>query len=145
MGKNGHSVLLTAVDRLSRLVLIKKINHKETADINQGLIDLLGAILKEFVHSLTPDHVREFLSLNDIQERLVLTIYWPDSYSPDERGTNENTNGLIREYFPKRTDIDDYTDKDVSFCQHQLNCRPRKVLNYETPYEVFFEKPLHLV
>ena len=145
MGKTGHSVLLTVVDRLSRLVLIKKINHKETADVNQGLVDLLGSIPKEFVHSLTPDHGREFLSLNDIRERLGVAIYWPDTYSPEERGTNENTNGLIREYFPKRTDIDDYTDKDVSFCQHQLNRRPRKVLNYETPYEVFFEKPLHLV
>nr|WP_225437057.1 hypothetical protein [Limosilactobacillus reuteri] len=73
--------------------MIKKINHKETADINQGLIDLLGAIPKEFVHSLTPDHRREFLSLNDIQERLGVNIYWPDPYSPEKRGTNENTNG----------------------------------------------------
>ena len=93
----------------------------------------------------TPDHGREFLGLNDIRERLGVAIFWPDPYSPEERGTNENTNGLIREYCPKRTNIDDYTDKDVSFCQHHLNRRPRKVLNYETPYEVFFEKPLHLV
>ncbi|WP_162258395.1 IS30 family transposase, partial [Lapidilactobacillus concavus] len=57
----------------------------------------------------------------------------------------ENTNGLIREYFPKRTDIDNYTEQDVEHCQKQLNQRPRKVLNYETPYEVFFDKPLHLV
>ncbi|GEN21629.1 hypothetical protein LAC02_49100 [Ligilactobacillus acidipiscis] len=56
-----------------------------------------------------------------------------------------NTNGLIREYFPKRTDIDNYTEQDVEHCQKQLNQRPRKVLNYETPYEVFFDKPLHLV
>lgn len=111
----------------------------------KDFVDLLGSIPKEFVHSLTPDHGREFLGLNDIRERLGVAIYWPDPYSPEERGTNENTNGLIREYFPKRTNIDDYTDKDVSFCQHQLNRRPRKVLNYETPYEVFFEKPLHLV
>ncbi|MCT3450548.1 IS30 family transposase, partial [Limosilactobacillus fermentum] len=55
------------------------------------------------------------------------------------------TNGLIREYFPKRTDIDNYTEQDVEHCQKQLNRRPRKVLNYETPYEVFFDKPLHLV
>lgn len=55
------------------------------------------------------------------------------------------TNGLIREYFPKRTDIDNYTKQDVKHCQKQLNQRPRKVLNYETPYEVFFDKTLHLV
>ncbi|MCR5280402.1 MAG: IS30 family transposase, partial [Lactobacillus sp.] len=64
---------------------------------------------------------------------------------PEQRGTNENTNGLIREYFPKRTDIDNYTEQDVEHCQKQLNQRPRKVSNYETPYEVFFDKPLHLV
>ena len=133
------------VDRLSRLALIKKIDHKETGDVNQGLIDLLGSIPKEFVHSLTPDHGREFLGLDEVQERLGVTIYWPDPYSPEQRSTNENTNGLIREYFPKGVDIDNYTEKDVDFCQYQLNRRPRKVLNYETPYEVFFDKPLHLV
>ncbi len=140
MEETEYSVLLTVVDRQSRLVLIKKINYKETADVNQGLIDLLGPIPKEFVLSLTPDHGHKFLSLNDIRERLGVIIYWPNPYSPGERGTNENTNGQIREYFPKRTDIDDYTDKDISFCQHQLNRRPRKVLNYETPYEVFLKK-----
>lgn len=145
MGKTGHSVLLTVVDRYSRLTLIRKIDHKENQDVNQGLVELLGALPKEFVHSLTPDHGREFLNLNEIQERLGVAIYWPDPYSPEQRGTNENTNGLIREYFPKRTDIDDYTKRDVEHCQYQLNRRPRKVLNYETPYEVFFEKPLHLV
>ena len=145
MGKTGHSVLLTVVDRLSRMALIKKIDHKETGDVKQGLIDLLGSIPKEFVHSLTPDHGREFLSLDEVQERLGVTIYWPDPYSPEQRGTNENTNGLIREYFPKEADIDNYTEKDVDFCQYQLNRRPRKVLNYETPCEVFFEEPLHLV
>ena len=144
-GKTWHAVLLKVVDRLSRLTLIKKIAHKEADDVNQGLIDLLGSIPKEFVHSLTPDHGREFLSLDEIQERLGVTIYWPDPYSPEQRGTNENTNGLIREYFPKRTDIDNYTEEDVEFCQDQLNRRPRKILNYETPSEVFFEEPLHLV
>lgn len=77
MGKTGHSVLLTVVDRLSRLALIKKIDHKETSDVNQGLIDLLGSIPKEFVQSLTPDHGREFLSLDEVQERFGVTIYWP--------------------------------------------------------------------
>jgi len=75
------------------------------------LVELLGNIPKEFVHSITPDHGTEFLHLDEIRERLGITIYWPDPYSPEQRGTNENTNGLIREYFPKRTDIDDYTEQ----------------------------------
>lgn len=99
--------------------------QKDLQEINKGLVELLGAIPKEFVH------------LDEISERLGVTVYWPDPYSPEQRGTNENTNGLIREYFPKRTDIDNYTEQDVEHCQKQLNQRPRKVLNYETPYEVF--------
>lgn len=145
IGRTGHSILLTVVDRLSRLTLIKKVVQKDSQEINKGLVELLGAIPKEFVHSITPDHGTEFLHLDEISERLGVTVYWPDPYSPEQRGTNENTNGLIREYFPKRTDIDNYTEQDVEHCQKQLNQRPRKVSNYETPYEVFFDKPLHLV
>ncbi|MGA3410415.1 IS30 family transposase [Lactiplantibacillus pentosus] len=145
IGRTGHAILLTVVDRLSRLTFIKKVAQKDSQEINKGLVELLGAIPKEFVHSITPNHGTEFLHLDEISERLGVTVYWPDPYSPEQRGTNENTNGLIREYFPKRTDIDNYTEQDVEHCQKQLNQRPRKVLNYETPYEVFFDKPLHLV
>ena len=132
IGRTGHSILLTVVDRLSWLTLIKKVVQKDSQEINKGLVELLGAIPKEFVHSITPDHGTEFLHLDEISERLGVTVYWPDPYSPEQRGTNENTNGLIREYFPKRTDIDNYTEQDVEHCQKQLNQRPRKVLNYET-------------
>lgn len=137
VGKTGHSVLLTAVDRLTRILLLKKIHRKEAKYVNQGLVELLGSIPKEFVHSITPDHGREFLKLDQIEERLGVVVYWPDPYSPEQRGTNENTNGLIREYFPKGQNIDDYTTKDVEHCQSQLN--------YDTPFEIFFDKPLHLV
>ncbi len=124
---------------------MKKITHKEAHDVNNGLIELFDAIPKKFIQSLTPDHGREFLSLEQIQERLGVDIYWPDPYSAEQRGTNENTNGLIREYFPKRKDIDDYTEKDATYCQRQLNQRPKKILNYSTPFEEFYDKPLHLV
>ncbi len=100
IGRTGHSILLTVVDRLSRLTLIKKVVQKDSQEINKGLVELLGAIPKEFVHSITPDHGTEFLHLDEISERLGVTVYWPDPYSPEQRGTNENTNGLIREYFP---------------------------------------------
>lgn len=89
------------------------------------------------MHSLTPDHGREFISLNEVQDRLGVSIYWSDPYSPEKRGTNENTNGLIIEYFPKRADIDNYIEKDVEFCQYQLNRCRRKILNYQTSFEFF--------
>ena len=101
-------------------------------------------IPKEFVLSLTPDHGREFLQLDQIRDQLGVTIYWPDPYSPEQRGTNENTNGLIREYFPKNQNISIEQIKDIDYCQQQLNQRPKKILNYETPKEVLFDKVLHL-
>ncbi|SPC40137.1 transposase (fragment) [Latilactobacillus fuchuensis] len=101
-------------------------------------------IPKEFRLSLTPDHGVKFLTLSEIREDLGVTIYWPNPYSPEESGTNENTNGLIREYFPKNNDIKKYTNKDIENCQRQLNQRPRKVLDYQTPEEAFFDKVLHL-
>ncbi|UUF81206.1 IS30 family transposase (plasmid) [Xanthomonas oryzae pv. oryzae] len=145
IGRTGHFILLTVVDRLSRLTLIKKVARKDSQEINKGLVELLGAIPKEFCSFYYTRSWDRIFHLDEISERLGVTVYWPDPYSPEQRGTNENTNGLIREYFPKRTDIDNYTEQDVEHCQKQLKQRPRKVLNYETPYEVFFDKPLHLV
>lgn len=80
MGKPGHSVLLIVVDRCSRLTLIKKSDHKENQNINQGLVELLGTLPKEFIHSLTSDHGRGFLNLNAIKERLGVAVYWPAPY-----------------------------------------------------------------
>ena len=68
----------------------------------------------------------------------------PLPHHPWDRGTNENTNGLLREYFPKGKDITDVGDEEVSFVVDQLNRRPRKCLGYRTPYEVYYSKTLHL-
>ncbi|UYD07928.1 hypothetical protein NX824_03995 [Limosilactobacillus vaginalis] len=80
MGKPGHSVLLIVVDCYSRLTLIKKSDHKENQNVNQGLVELLGALPKESIHSLTSDHGRGFLNLNAIKERLGVAVYWPAPY-----------------------------------------------------------------
>lgn len=84
-------------------------------------------VSKEFVLSITPDCGTEFLQLADIRDDLSATIYWTDPYSPEQQGTNENTNGLIREYFPKG------------------KRRPKKILSYRTPEEILFDKVLRLV
>ncbi|WVZ42501.1 IS30 family transposase [Ligilactobacillus saerimneri] len=145
LGKTSHSVLITAVDRKSRYVLMKRVTRKDAVCINHGLIDMFSSIDPEFVHSLTPDHGTEFLDLDATAERLGALVYWPDPYSPEQRGSNENMNGLLREYFPKRTNLDNYTDQEIAEWQKQLNLRPKKVLNYLTATEVFFDKVLHLV
>lgn len=69
--------------------------------MNDALVAMFQRVPKEFVLSLTPDHRSDFLQLETAREQLGVTIYWPDPYSPEQRGTNENTNGLIQEYFPK--------------------------------------------
>ena len=109
--------------------------------VNTALLQMFSTIPKEFCLSFTPDHGTEFLQLSQIQERLGIMVYWPDPYSPEQRGTNENTNGLIREYFPHHKTI----KNDTATCQSALNHRPRKVLNYNTPHEIFYDKVLRLV
>ena len=73
-----------------------------------------------------------------------VSFYFPAPHHPWQRGTNENTNGLLREYFPKNTDITDISDIYIKEMVLELNKRPRKCLNWETPYEVYYQKSLHL-
>lgn len=121
---------------------MKSAQRKNAQAVNQALLTMFLEIPKEFRFSLTPDHGVEFLTLSEIREDLGVMIYWPNPYSPEERGTNENTNGLIREYFPRNHDIKLYTNEDIENCQRQLNQRPRK--DFQTPEEVFYDKVLHL-
>lgn len=144
-GKVGETVLVTAVDRKTRYTLITKAQRKDSQAVNEALITMFQRIPKEFVLSLTPDHGTEFLQLETVREQLGVTIYWPDPYSPEQRGTNENTNGLIREYFPKGQSLNPRTLLDISHCQWELNHRPKKILNYQTPEEILFDKVLRLV
>lgn len=145
LGKTGEEVLVTLVERRSRYSLIGKAHRKTSEAVNATITNLLQSVPKEFVHSITPDHGVEFLNLEEVAAELAATVYWPKAYAPQERGTNENTNGLIRDYFPRNQFIRDRTDEDVDWCVNDLNHRPRKVLNYLSPSEVFFDKVLHLV
>lgn len=80
-----------------------------------------------------------------LPEKFGTPFYFPDPHSPWQRGTNENTNGLVREYLPNGTDIDSITDKQIQAYAEQLNNRPRKCLGWKTPSEVFFNVVLHLI
>ena len=93
---------------------------------------------------MTPDRGREFARYRELAERLNTKVFFPDPHAPQQRGTNENTNGLIREYFPKNTDLDLQSDQEIETYIEQLNNRPRKVLGWKTPSEVFMGKKLHL-
>ena len=90
---------------------------------------------------MTVDNGKEFADFKTMEEKLGLTVYFADPYSAWQRGTNENTNGLLRRYFPKGTDFTQITHQAVAKVVNKLNNRPRKCLDYRTPREVLFNLP----
>ena len=91
-------------------------------------------------HSITFDNGTEFARCHRLEKHLGLRLYFADPGCPYQRGTNENTNGLIRQYYPKGTDFRDITHDEVRRVEHSLNNRPRACLGFRTPNDVFFEK-----
>lgn len=145
IGKRNSACLVTITDRCSRYLLAKKIPQKRSDLLASKMIDMFSNIPKKHLKTVTPDRGKEFAKhqevtsvLNDVQ------FYFPDPHAPWQRGTNENTNGLIREYLPKSFDMATCSDDDIALFVDKLNKRPRKCLNWKSPFEVFFNKVLHL-
>ena len=126
---------MTIVDRKSRLILIQKVDSKHAEGVTAATI----ALLKPYQDNVLTITGGKFSTLIDTQ------VYFAHPYSSWERGLNENTNGLIRQYFPKGSCFNDITDNQVKTVMHRLNNRPMKGLNYKTPNEVFFEKSMRKV
>ena len=141
-GVVGGAVLLTLVDRKSRYLHCVRLEKKTADNVNAGIFKVLAG---QPVHGITPDRGKEFARHAVVAEALGVKIYIPPPYQPWQRGTNENTNGLLREYFPKHQDIAQYSDDYIEKAVLALNNRPRKCLQWRTPYEVYFEEVLHLV
>lgn len=139
IGKNHKQALVTIVDRYSKLTLIKKVTHKRAELVRSAAVELLSPIA-HWVHTITADNGKEFAEHEKISEAIKAAIYFAHPYASWERGTNENTNGLIRQYFPKGTRFEEITDEQIRIVQERLNRRPRKTLGFKTPYEVFFGK-----
>lgn len=136
IGANHQQALVTIVERKSRYTVIKKVNRKTAAEVSAATIELL-AQYGEKVKSITYDNGLEFAGHETINEVLGIKSYFAKPYHSWERGTNENTNGLIRQYFPKKMPFHSITDEQVQAVQDKLNRRPRKCLGYRTPEEVF--------
>lgn len=135
IGKLNQSSLVTLVERLSRYTVILKVNSKEAQEVSRAII----ARIKEFqlpVHTLTADNGTEFAEHEKISDELGLDFYFAHPYSSWERGTNENTNGLIRQYFPKGTDFNTISDDAILVVENELNNRPRKCLKFRRPVEI---------
>ncbi|HHH72322.1 MAG TPA: IS30 family transposase, partial [Sulfuricurvum sp.] len=139
IGKNHKQALVTIVDRYSKLTLIKKVTHKRAELVRSAAARLLAPIA-HWVHTVTADNGKECAEHETLSEAVKADVYFAHPYASWERGTNENTNGLIRQYFPKGTRFEEITDEQIKAVQEKLNRRPRKTLGFKTPYEVFFGK-----
>ena len=138
IGKKSPYALVTLVERKSRFTLVKKINRRTAEAARNAVVQLLEPYHLKTL-TITCDNGREFAGHQEIAKELDTDVFFAHPYASWERGTNENTNGLLRQYFPKGSDFSKITDEKVQFAQKRLNQRPRKCLNILTPEIVFFK------
>jgi transposase, IS30 family len=144
IGKGRKSALLTLVERKSLYTLIVKLTSRSATELADKLI-LTMKRLKVVLKTLTVDNGKEFADHKTIAEQLGAEVYFAHPYSSWERGINENTNGLIRQYFPKGTDFNGLDERDIQHVMDKLNNRPRKTRNYKTPNEIFLGQSVDLL
>ncbi|MDP6433028.1 MAG: IS30 family transposase [Candidatus Scalindua sp.] len=137
IGKAHKQAIVSLTERRSGLALIYKVDRR-TKENTEGAINRLLESISDQVLTITSDNGKEFANHESIAAGLDCDFYFAHPYSSWERGTNENTNGLIRQYFPKNRDFRTITDKEIIHAMKRLNNRPRKRLGYKTPNEVFF-------
>lgn len=139
LGPPGTGGLATLVDRKSRYTIIAKIQSKDADHVHQKIKERLRELDEERCRSITFDNGTEFARCHRLEKHLGMKLYLADPGCPYQRGTNENTNGLIRQYFPKGTDFRHISHYEVRRVEKLLNSRPRECLSFRTPNEVFFE------
>lgn len=138
IGKPGKAVLVSLVERRSRLTRLAKTPRRAAADVEEAICRELGP-LADRVETITCDNGSEFARHRSLAHSLKARLFFAHPYAAWERGLNENTNGLVRQYFPKGTDFTTITDQEIQAVTDKLNTRPRKALGYRTPNEAFYE------
>lgn len=139
IGKHHVGALVTVVDRKSKFTLIKNVPTRQADVVTKALIEMITPI-KAITHTITSDNGKEFAYHKEVSAALDIDFYFANPYHSWERGLNEHTNGLIRQYLPKKSEFIDVSKDEIIMIQNRLNHRPRKVLGYKTPYEVFFSE-----
>jgi IS30 family transposase len=135
VGKGQTSAIGTLVERVTRYTIIIALQSRKSRHVVDAFADALLEMPKSFLKSLTYDNGVEMSEHKYFTHRTKMPVYFANPYSSWERGTNENTNGLIRRFFPKKTDFNKISDAQLKNAEHNLNDRPRKVLNWKTPRE----------
>jgi len=142
IGKNHQGAILTVNDRASGLLKMKKLEGKSAQQLAMATIELLED-MKPFLNTITADNGREFAAHQTISKALEIDFYFARPYHSWERGANENLNGLIRQYIPKQTDFSTITDEYIKFVENELNNRPRKRHDFQTPNQIFNQLTNH--
>jgi IS30 family transposase len=136
IGKNHKGVLVTAVERKAKYSCIGHAPNRTSELVTKALIDMLCPY-QDKVLTITIDNGKEFSMHKQIAKALKTDVYFAHPYRAWERGLNENTNGLIRQYFPKKTTFENLKEQDIKFVEQRLNNRPRKSLEFKTPAQCF--------
>ena len=135
----GNSQIATLVERQTRYVMLVKVGGKDTETVVKALIKNARKLPQELYKSLTWDRGKEMAAHKRFTMATDIQVFFCDPQSPWQRGSNENTNGLLRQYMPKGIDISGYSQLQLNAIARQLNERPRKTLGFKTPAEMFSE------
>ena len=139
IGVNHRQAIVSLVERKSKLTRLGRVKRNTADAVGRELTARLESLT---VKTITSDNGREFAHHQQVARRLKADFYFAHPYASWERGLNENTNGLVRQYFPKKSDFSKVTDRQLDKVVERLNNRPRKTLGYKTPNEVYFKLPL---
>jgi len=136
IGTEGSGVIVSMVERASKLTKLEKVSRKTAEEVKDALVNRLRPVQK-FVMTLTADNGKEFSYHEQVSQSLETNFYFATPYHSWERGLNEHTNGLVRQYLPKNKRFDEVSGDSLKEIEKLLNNRPRKVLDFSTPEEVF--------
>lgn len=137
IGKNHKSALSALLERTTQFTILVPVKGKEAKTVREAFAEVFSEIDPEMKKSMTYDRGVEMTEHKILTEQTGVKVYFADPRSPWQSGTNENTNSLIRQYFPKGTDFSKVTLQQIKFAQDRLNNRPRKVLNWSTTLKAF--------
>jgi len=141
-GRKGSGIIATHVERKARYTVAVKVADQSADSVTKATLEAMGKLPPAKVRTMTFDNGKEFAGFKQLECGLGMRSYFARPYHSWERGTNENTNGLLRQFFPKSMDFGTVFETDVDRALELLNNRPRKCLNYRTPTEVFWSKPM---
>jgi IS30 family transposase len=143
VGKGHHQAIVTLTERKSRFSLLSKVERRTADQVSEALIDLLLPV-SDRLHTLTADNGKEFAEHERVAHELQADFFFAHPYAAWERGANENMNGLVRQYIPKKCNFASVTDAELIRIMKRLNHRPRKCLDFLSPFEVFFDQSVAL-